>query len=289
MKSLRNRFERFCYRHRNKGIPNLMLYISLGTALVFLMSYFAQNYFLYSVLCFDRELILRGQVWRLITYPLTYSAGSLLFTMISLVCYWSLGKAMENVWGTCRFNLYYLCGILMMDVFCMIFGGRADAAYLNLSLMLGYATMYPNAQFLVMFIIPVRAWVFGVLYLAFSLIGLITDPFPVNLFSVICFANYFLFFGKDVANVLPMSWRANFPRLFRKRKSVKSASKPIPFPSAGSYEASVAKVKAPYNHRCTICGRTDVSDPQLEFRYCSRCNGYYCYCQDHISDHAHIQ
>jgi membrane associated rhomboid family serine protease len=289
LKSLRNRFERFCYRHRNKGIPNLMLYISLGTALVFLMSYFARNYFLYSVLCFDRELILRGQVWRLITYPLTYSAGSLLFTMISLVCYWSLGKAMENVWGTCRFNLYYLCGILMMDVFCMIFGGRADAAYLNLSLMLGYATMYPNAQFLVMFIIPVRAWVFGVLYLAFSLIGLITDPFPVNLFSVICFANYFLFFGKDVANVLPMSWRANFLRLFRKRKSVKSASKPIPFPSAGSYEASVAKVKAPYNHRCTICGRTDVSDPQLEFRYCSRCNGYYCYCQDHISDHAHIQ
>jgi membrane associated rhomboid family serine protease len=289
LKSLRNRFERFCYRHRNKGIPNLMLYISLGTALVFLMSYFARNYFLYSVLCFDRELILRGQVWRLITYPLTYSAGSLLFTMISLVCYWSLGKAMENVWGTCRFNLYYLCGILMMDVFCMIFGGRADAAYLNLSLMLGYATMYPNAQFLVMFIIPVRAWVFGVLYLAFSLIGLITDPFPVNLFSVICFANYFLFFGKDVANVLPMSWRTNFLRLFRKRKSVKSASKPIPFPSAGSYEASVAKVKAPYNHRCTICGRTDVSDPQLEFRYCSRCNGYYCYCQDHISDHAHIQ
>lgn len=289
LKSLRNRFERFCYRHRNKGIPNLMLYISLGTALVFLMSYFAQNYFLYSVLCFDRELILRGQVWRLITYPLTYSAGSLLFTMISLVCYWSLGKAMENVWGTCRSNLYYLCGILMMDVFCMIFGGRADAAYLNLSLMLGYATMYPNAQFLVMFIIPVRAWVFGVLYLAFSLIGLITDPFPVNLFSVICFANYFLFFGKDVVNVLPMSWRANFLRLFRKRKSVKSASKPIPFPSAGSYEASVAKVKAPYNHRCTICGRTDVSDPQLEFRYCSRCNGYYCYCQDHISDHAHIQ
>ncbi|MBQ5711296.1 MAG: rhomboid family intramembrane serine protease [Oscillospiraceae bacterium] len=289
MKSLRNRFERFCYRHRNKGIPNLMLYISLGTALVFLMSYFAQNYFLYSVLCFDRELILRGQVWRLITYPLTYSAGSLLFTMISLVCYWSLGKAMENVWGTCRSNLYYLCGILMMDVFCMIFGGRADAAYLNLSLMLGYATMYPNAQFLVMFIIPVRAWVFGVLYLAFSLIGLITDPFPVNLFSVICFANYFLFFGQDVANVLPMSWRANFLRLFRKRKPVKPASKPIPFPSAGSYEASVAKVKAPYNHRCTICGRTDVSDPQLEFRYCSRCNGYYCYCQDHISDHAHIQ
>ena len=108
---------------------------------------------------------------------------------------------------------------------------------------------------------------------------------------VVALANYFLFFGKDVLNVIPMSWRVNARRLFRKKPSKKSApkAKPIPFPSAGSYEATVAQPKAPYTHKCTVCGRTDVSNPELEFRYCSKCRGYYCYCQDHINNHTHIQ
>ena len=292
MKNLRNRFERFCYRNRNKGISNLMLYLCLGSAIVYLFSLFSQNYILYSILCFDRELILQGQVWRLITYPLTYGLGSLnlIVVGISLVCYYSLGRAMENLWGTCRFNLYYFTGILMMDVYCMIFGGRADVYYLNLSLFLGYATLYPNAQFLLLYIIPVKAWIFALLDLLLVVYGLIVYPFPSNLFSVISLANYFLFFGKDIVNVFPISWRANASRLFRrKKKKTAGSAKTIPFPSAGSYAASTASVKAPYNHRCTVCGRTDISDPDLEFRYCSRCNGYYCYCEDHISNHAHIQ
>ena len=292
MKNLRNRFERFCYRNRNKGIPNLMLYLCLGSAIVYLFSLFSQNYILYSVLCFDRELILQGQIWRLITYPLTYGFGSLnlIVVGISLLCYYSLGRAMENLWGTCRFNLYYFTGILMMDVYCMIFGGRADVYYLNLSLFLGYATLYPNAHFLLLYIIPVKAWIFALLDLLLVVYGLIVYPFPSNLFSVISLANYFLFFGKDIINVFPISWRANASRLFRrKKKKTAGPAKTIPFPSAGSYAASTASVKAPYNHRCTVCGRTDVSDPELEFRYCSRCNGYYCYCEDHIGNHAHIQ
>ena len=292
MKNLRNRFERFCYRNRNKGIPNLMLYLCLGSAIVYLFSLFSQNYILYSVLCFDRELILQGQNWRLITYPLTYGFGSLnlIVVGISLLCYYSLGRAMENLWGTCRFNLYYFTGILMMDVYCMIFGGRADVYYLNLSLFLGYATLYPNAHFLLLYIIPVKAWIFALLDLLLVVYGLIVYPFPSNLFSVISLANYFLFFGKDIINVFPISWRANASRLFRrKKKKTAGPAKTIPFPSAGSYAASTASVKAPYNHRCTVCGRTDISDPELEFRYCSRCNGYYCYCEDHIGNHAHIQ
>ncbi len=292
MKNLRNRFERFCYRNRNKGIPNLMLYLCLGSAIVYLFSLFSQNYILYSVLCFDRELILQGQIWRLITYPLTYGFGSLnlIVVGISLLCYYSLGRAMENLWGTCRFNLYYFTGILMMDVYCMIFGGRADVYYLNLSLFLGYATLYPNAHFLLLYIIPVKAWIFALLDLLLVVYGLIVYPFPSNLFSVISLANYFLFFGKDIINVFPISWRANASRLFRrKKKKTAGPAKTIPFPSAGSYAASTASVKAPYNHRCTVCGRTDISDPELEFRYCSRCNGYYCYCEDHIGNHAHIQ
>ena len=174
-----------------------------------------------------------------------------------------------------------------MDIYCMIFGGRADASYLNLSLFLSYATLFPNAQFLLLFIIPVKAWIFAVLDLLLVLYGLLLYPFPYNLFSVVSLLNYFLFFGKDVLNVIPVSWRINASRLFKRKAKRKTGT--IPFPNAGSYEASVATPKVPYTHRCTVCGRTDVSDPQLEFRYCSRCSGYHCYCEDHISNHTHIE
>ena len=290
MKRLRSRFERFCFRNRNKGIPNLMLYITIGTAIVYLISMFTQNFLLYDILRFDRSLILKGQVWRLISYPLTYGSINPVFMLITLVCYYSLGRAMENAWGTFKFNLFYFTGILMMDIYSMIFNCQADAYYLNLSLFLSYATMYPNAQFLLLFIIPVKAWIFALIDLLLILYGLIADPFPYNLFPVIALANYFLFFGKDVANVIPISWQANFRRLFRKKpKTSQPRPKVVPFPSAGSYEASVATPKTPYTHRCTVCGRTDVSNPDLEFRYCSRCKGYHCYCEDHISNHAHIE
>lgn len=291
MKNLRRNFERFCFQNRNKGIPNLMLYVSVGSAIVYMMTVMTQNAALYNALYFNREAILHGQVWRLITYPLTTYHPNILLQLISLLCYFSLGRAMENQWGTFKFNLFYLTGIVMMDVYALIFHCNADVYYLNLSLFLGYATMYPNAHFLLFFIIPVKAWIFALLDLALVLSGLFTYSFPYNLFPIISLANYFLFFGPDVRNVIPLSWRLNAQRLLRKntKPASKKESKVIPFPSAGSYEATSAAPKAPYTHRCTVCGRTDISNPDLEFRYCSKCNGYYCYCEDHISNHSHIQ
>ncbi len=294
MKNLRRRFELFCFRNRTKGIPNLMLYLSLGSALVYLMTTFTGNYLLYDLLYFDRELILKGQVWRLITYPLTYDAGSILLTAITLLCYYSLGRAIENQWGTLRFNLYYLSGVLLMDIYSMVFGGWADVSYLNLSLFLAYATMYPDSHFLLFFIIPVKAWIFAVLDLALTLYEVISLSipyflFPYNLLPLISIANYLLFFGKDIVNVFPVSWRANARRLFRKKPSQAKKEKVVPFPSAGSYEATTAKPKDLYTHRCAVCGRTDVTNPELEFRYCSKCNGYHCYCQEHIGNHTHVE
>ncbi len=291
MSQLRKRFERFCFKHRDKGIPNLMLYIALGSAVVNILSMVDNTDTLYYVLCFSRSAILQGQVWRLITYPLTFSGGNILLTAIILLCYYSLGRAMENLWGTLRFNLFYFTGVILQDIFCMIFDGVATVDYLNLSLFLAYATLYPDTHFLLFFIIPVKAWIFALIDLAIVAydVTMMTYAglFPYSLFPLVALANYFLFFGKDVVNVIPVSWRANTRRLFRKKPAKKTGT--IPFPTAGSYEASTAQVKAPYTHRCTVCGRTDVSDPDLEFRYCSRCNGYHCYCQDHINNHTHIQ
>lgn len=294
MNNLRRRFERFCFQNRDKGIPNLMLYISLGSALVYLMGMVGQTNVLYDFLCFDRDLILQGQVWRLVSYVLTYGYGDyrIVLVAIGLLCYYSLGKSMENLWGTLRFNLFYFSGVLLQDIFCMIFGGWATVSNLNMSLFLAYATLYPNAHFLLFFIIPVKAWIFAVFDLAIMAYQVITltvyGLFPYSLFPFVALLNYFLFFGKDFVNVFPVTWRINARRLF-KRGSTPKKAKVVPFPKAGSYEATVAKPQAPFTHRCTVCGRTDVSDPQLEFRYCSRCNGYFCYCEDHINNHTHVE
>ena len=306
LKNLRYKFNRFCFANRNKGIPNLMLYIVLGNAVVYLLSMFAADLSLYGILCFDRQLILQGQVWRLFTYVFTSFSfdNNLVLVAISYLCYFSIGRAIENVWGTFRFNLFYLSGVLMMDIFAMAFGGIAVHGYdfslfyrsmgsnLNLTLFLSYATLYPNAHFLLFFIIPVKAWIFALIDLILTVLQIFSLSYPIfafphNLFPLVAIANYILFFGKDVVNILPVSWRLNAERLFKKKSAKKTGT--IPFPTAGSYQATVAKPSAPYNHRCTVCGRTDVSNPELEFRYCSRCQGYHCYCEDHISNHEHIE
>lgn len=310
LKNLRQRFERFCYKNRNKGISNLMLYIVIGNAIVYLISNINQSYLLYDILCFDRTSILQGQVWRLFTYMFTsFSNGSnFMLVAISYLCYYSIGKAIENIWGVFRFNLFYLSGVVMMDIFAMCFGGipvvidgyAIDLSYyywsmgstLNMTLFLSYATLYPNNHFLLFFIIPVKAWIFAVLDLALTVWQMISLSYPVfcfphNLFPLVAIANYLLFFGKDVINIIPVSWQLNARRLFKKKPAKKTGT--IPFPSAGSYQASVASQTAPYNHRCTVCGRTDTDYPELEFRYCSRCNGYHCYCEDHISNHTHVE
>lgn len=258
-----------------------MLYICVGNAVVYVLTNILGNFNLYNLLVFYRPYILQGQIWRLFTYPLTMYNSNILFMMISLLCYYSLGSVMERAWGTFKFNLFYLSGILMMDVYSMIFGCQADVYYLNLSLLLSFATINPSAVFLLYFI-PVKAWLLALFDLVMILIGLFTESFPYNMFPVIALLNYFLFFGSSVLNLIPPAWRMKL-----RRHGARPAAQPkvIQFRGAPQKEAP----KPNYNHRCTVCGRTDVSDPNLEFRYCSRCKGYYCYCEDHINNHAHIQ
>lgn len=305
MGNLRKNFERFCYKHRGKGIPNLMLYIVIGSAIVYLLSLVNGGSVLYEQLRFDKGLILKGQVWRLLTYVFTYTPGSNpLLIMVGLYFFYYLSRSIEMTIGTLKFNLFYFSGMLMMDVFAMVFCPTTSvtiagslipveyfsviiygdmALYLHLSLLLLFATTNPGAQFLIFFIIPVRAWLIGMLDLLLLAISVFNMSFPLplfphNLFPLVGVLNYLLYVGKDVLNLFP------FLQGIRRRKPQQSKPKTgtIPF---GKKTASTPA----YTHRCTVCGRTDVSDPELEFRYCSRCNGYYCYCQDHINNHTHVE
>ena len=307
MRNLRQRFNLFCYQNRNKGIPNLMLYIALGNAIVLIMSLFNGGSSLYSLLCFDKTAILKGQVWRLVTYVFTQSSSGFL-GLIFLYFFYMLGRHVEMSMGTLRFNLFYLSGVLLMDIFAMIFSPvipegaitqsqydlliatiplyRNMAYYLHLSLILFYATSHPDAQFMIFFIIPVKAWAMALVYLILVLAEIFNLSYPVmyfphNLFPLVALGNYLLFTGSDIVNLLPLSWRA---KLHRKRQQ----SKPGSAPKTGSIPFRQPPQKADYLHRCTVCERTDVTNPELEFRYCSRCQGYHCYCEDHINNHDHI-
>lgn len=293
------------FRNRDKGIANLMLYIIIGSAVVYIMSMFNGGDILYRYLCFDKAAILKGQVWRLLTYVLTYSPGSnAFFILIFFYFFYMLSRHIEASMGTLRFNLFYLSGILMMDLFAMIFCPTSDvivagtpvsqayftyyiyanmAWYLHLSMLLMFATTNPNSQFLVFFIIPVKAWFMGLVYLLLVAVEIFNLSYPLpllphNLFPLVGLMNYLLFAGKEVLNLFPFIHVR--PRASKRKKETGS----IPFrgqtPGYNSRN---------YNHRCAVCGRTDVTDPQLEFRYCSRCNGYFCYCEDHINNHTHVE
>ena len=160
------------------------------------------------------------------------------------------------------------------------------AYYLHLSLVLLYATTYPDSQFLIFFIIPVRAWLLALVYLVLEVVEIYNLSYPVmyfphNLFPLVALANYLLFVGKDIVNLMPFALRTRVKRSSNKKEK---QPKVVQFPGAKQTSAP----KADYNHRCEVCGRTDVTNPELDFRYCSRCVGYHCYCLDHIQSHQHF-
>lgn len=305
MNELRRKWNRFLYNNSDKGIPNLMLFVSVGTLIVWFFMQVDPSNVLYRFLCFNRQLILRGQVWRLFTYIfIPQSSGIWLFLL--LFAYYGIGRMVESVWGTLKFNLFYLCGVVLMDIGALILGTVTSAYnlnlstvasvyYLNLSLFLALATLYPDNRVLVMYIIPLKMKYLAWFYLLISVIDVVGGDFS----PIFALLNYFIFFGKSCVNVLPGGDRVGSRRMSFSRGGKRKASQSGPNPNwaAGyqkrsGYSTSAPKkvVDAPaYRHKCSVCGKTDVSNPELEFRYCSRCNGFYCYCQDHINNHPHIQ
>jgi hypothetical protein len=176
--------------------------------------------------------------------------------------------------------------VVITDLAALLLGVNASTGSLNLSLLLAFATLHPENRVLLFYIIPIKIKYLAWFYFGLTIYELIFYPFPYNLFSVFALLNYFLFFGSDVLRVLP-----DF--LQPKGRGAKSFGdfgqrKQKPNPNwANNYRSKTGE--QPYRHKCTVCGKTDTANPDLEFRYCSRCNGYYCYCIDHINNHAHIQ
>ena len=291
MRAITNWLDRFCYKHPRFGIPNLMKFIVFGNILVYLIDMVSSGTFSY-LLSFIPYNILHGEVWRLVTFVFVpvVDAGSfrfwdLLVVALSLYFYYIIGTAMEREWGTTKFTVFYLCGALLSILVGFVIGlampglsaiPLVDMYYVNMSLFFALASLYPNMQFLLFYIIPVKAkWLawLDVAMFAWSMIRYIAGGlWPMALLPAIAFVNYLLFFGDSVAVMFGGVRHRADPRTINFKKAQKAA-----------------REHKGYLHKCAVCGKTDAEYPDMEFRYCSKCNGYYCYCPDHIYNHVHIE
>lgn len=286
MKKINHTISRFCYNHPNFGIPNLMLWVVLGNVLVYVLDLFSEGYFS-GILTFVPAYILQGQVWRLVTFILVPEyGGNILFFAISAYFYYFIGSRLEEQWGTARFNFFYFFGVLLallVGVLAALAGHTMEVTtsmyYTNLSLFLAFASLYPNSQVLLFYIIPVKVKYLAYLDVIFLLYEMIMQlragAYFMALLPVLAILNYLIFFGESLLDAL--RWQGQ-------RFKHKNSSQTIQFKRA----AKQAQNRTGYLHKCCVCGRTDAEYPDLEFRYCSKCAGYRCYCMDHINNHVHI-
>ena len=271
------------------GIPNLTIYMIvcyvIGYALMIV------NPGILNWLSLEPAYILRGQVWRLVTWVLypPSTSGVLWFAIAVLFFYYPIGTSLERTIGTFKYTLYILSGVIftILGAFILYFllGGNVlvgnvfSTYYISLSTFLAYAMCYPDMQVLLMFIIPVKMkWmaIFYVVIVVYEMIQYVMAgawylviPIVASLLNFIIF-----YFGtKDFS-------RYN-PKEIHRRNEFRRAMEPQGRMKSGS--GSVTK------HKCAICGRTELDDPNLEFRFCSRCNGNYEYCQDHLLTHTHVK
>ena len=279
--------DRFCARHPRFGLSNLMLYIGVGQIFVWVLELLFPMVIFWLPLY--APLVLRGQIWRLVTFVFIPNSQNPFYLLIGCYFYFWIGQMLEREWGTAKFNLFYLCGVALTAVYGMVSGLLANYAfvfssaniyYVNLSIFLIIATYYGEMQVLLFFVVPIKmkwmAIVDVVLVLVEAIPSLRAGVWAVGLAFVPSIVNYFIFTWPFWSMKLGVVRRQADPQVINFKKAQRQIQKK-------------AKETGGYLHKCAVCGVTDAIEPDMEFRYCSKCDGYYCYCADHINNHTHIR
>ena len=270
----RRQIERFCYRHPNFGIPNLMRYLTIANGLFWVLNMINPSFL--SFMLFSPALILRGQIWRLVSFLFIPPSTGLLALLVFYFYYW-IGSTLENQWGTGQFTIYFFTGVVLTVLYGFVIyfiTGKSvvmDSSYLYLSMFFSFAALFPDMQVLFMFFIPVKMKYLAIIDAAFFLFSVFRASFPENLLPLVAVLNFLIFCGGELRSFLP-------------KKQSKSTI---------NFKREAARIRREqadklYTHKCVVCGRTDADYPELEFRYCSRCAGYHCFCSDHINNHSHF-
>ena len=270
------------------AIPNLMIYLIAAYCIGFVIYTVNPNFML--MLTLSPYHILHGQVWRLITWILMPTDTRVFSLLIMALLYYQLGSALERSWGTFRFNVYIFGGMLFTVIGAFILYGIYAAAgtgsletislissltfttnYINLTIFLAFAVMYPEMQILLFFIIPVKMKWMAVVYAVLIAINLILTSWGGRIAIIMSILNFLIFF------LSTRNYRRVSPKEIHRKQVFKAQMRE---PRRGSM---VTK------HKCAVCGRTELDDPNLEFRFCSKCDGNYEYCQAHLFTHQHIK
>ena len=207
---------------RRYTIPNLMKYITIGQGLVYILMYVwpTLGYTVRSMISLSRSAILRGQIWRLVTFVFDPPSSSPFFVLFALYFYYMIGTGLELRWGKVRFNLYYGVGMLCAAIACLL-TGYADNTYLNLSLFLAYAAMFPNEEVYLFGILPLKMKILALIDVLLYLRAFIVGGASARVTIVLCLLNVFLFLGGDLIQTIRREsqyWktRRNFRRVMRK-------------------------------------------------------------------------
>ena len=264
---------------RNFGkyaVPNLMYYIILMYGAGIVIDLVMPGLY-YQYLCLDAAAILRGQVWRLVTFLICPPSSGIFFNLIAMFLYYSLGTTLERVWGTFRFNLYFFSGILFHIIaavviyFLMGVSVPLTPFYLNNSLFLAFAATFPQMQFYLYGLLPIRAYWLGIFIGAEFLYEFLFGGLIARSCIGLALLNFVIFF------MMTRNYSKISPREIKRKQKFKSDMK----------TAQAEKIRLTH-HKCAVCGRTEKDDPNLEFRYCSKCEGNLEYCMDHLYTHKHV-
>lgn len=286
----RNKLER---KFGKYAIPNLMNYIIILYVVGFILSMFAPEFY-YSYLSLDIDAILHGQIWRLVTFIIQPPQASVFFIIFALLLYYTIGRQLEYVWGTFWFNIYFFMGV----IFHIIAAGLAyfifqisfpmGTYYLNLSLFFAYAAMFPNQQFYLFFFIPVKvkwlAWL-DAAFFGYAIVQAFLPQYGGNSIYGVLFQTQALEAFISILNFLIFFLATRNMRRF----SPKEVRRKQVYRREVHEARQSHKYENGAKHRCAVCGRTELDDENLEFRYCSKCNGNYEYCQDHLFTHEHVK
>ena len=302
MNSFLNRVERKIGKYAVPQLTKWMILTYIVGYIIYFIQYMGIN--LISYIYLSPALILQGQIWRLFTWILMPPSRPDLFTIIMLLFYYQIGTALEQTWGEFRYSLYIFSGMFFMVVgafvlyaFHMNVDGMFTTYYINMSIFLAFAACYPNMEVLLYFIIPLKMKYLAYIDVAFLAYQSVVSTWPERVAIIVSLLNFVIFFFTT------RNYRSISPGEYRRKKQFRQAFRKGPaFGGNGGRGTAYQQTSSPQGgytnqvtkgqitkHKCAVCGRTELDGDNLEFRFCSKCDGNYEYCQDHLFTHTHIK
>lgn len=292
-----NKLER---KYGKYAIDNITLLLIIGYIVGYVIYMVDKD--LFALMTLDPYYIMKGQVWRLVSWLLVPPSSPSIFTIIMLFFYYSLGQTLEKTWGKFKYNVFILSGILFTIIFalvaffalpkaafdgysvpigCYVYGLSCvkgyviayfvSSYYISLSIFLLFAALYPDMEVMLYFIIPIKIKWLAYLDVALMIYQIFEGGIVCGVIVFASLLNFLIFF------VLILQGRGKTPANAKRKRD---------------YQKKVYSAKNVYEggarHKCAICGRTELDNPNLTFRYCSKCSGSKEYCEDHLFTHEHV-